>query len=326
MARTAIGWVMLGIGVVAVILSCLRAEQQLAAIGFRAMDDWLTYALAVERWLGGLPIYAPEQLSGPYQLRDTLRVGFTYPPATVPLLLPFAAGPAGAAAWLALNLGAFLLAVVAILRAELGVVRPLPLAVALLGLAAFPPFGNAVVSGNLNLGIAAALGWAWVATPRAVSVAAGVGAVMKLFPGLLSAWAARSGGWRELGVSAAVAVALALLSVPLVGMAAWGDFVIALANAQPECSAQSLSIACGLTEPIGPGPARLIGIGVSLGLLVVVLRARSPFVAFACLGAAMLAPVVDMHPHYWLLAWVVAFVGIVRAAGRFRARRMEGRR
>jgi hypothetical protein len=28
-----------------------------------------------------------------------------------------------------------------------------------------------------------------------------------------------------------------------------------------------------------------------------------------------------MHPHYWLIAWVVAFVGIVRSVGRMERRR-----
>jgi hypothetical protein len=69
--------------------------------------------------------------------------------------------------------------------------------------------------------------------------------------------------------------------------------------------------------------ARAVGILVALGLLVAVVRVRSPFVAYAALAGALLAPVVDMHPHYWLFAWVVAFVGIVRTVG---ARRRRAKR
>ena len=317
LTRTIGGWAVLALGVAAVVLAATRAEQQLAAINFNAFDDWRTYARAVDRWLAGEPIYAPTQVTGSYQLRDTLLTGFTYPPAAVPLLAPFAAGTAGLIAWISVNLGTFILGVVAVLRHELGGVGPLAIGIALIGAAVFPPFGNAVVSGNLNLGIAGLFAWLWVIrAQRLTAGVAGIGAVLKLFPGLLAAWPMRHDGWRSLGIAAGSGLAVVLATLPLVGVASWVDFGRALLNAQPECSPQSFSIACGLDGAIGPSAARLVGVVVSLALVVITLRVRSPFVAYAALAGALLAPVVDMHPHYWLFAWIVAFVGVARGMGR----------
>ena len=315
------GWVTIVIGVVAIVLAAARAEQQLAAINFNAFDDWRTYANAVDRWLAGEPIYASVQVSGPYELRDSLLTGFTYPPAAVPLFAPFALGTAGLIGWIVLNLGTFLVGLVAVLQHELGVVRPLSLGVTLIAAAAFPPFSNAVVAGNLNLGIAGVLAWLWVVRAHRITAGlAGLGAVLKIYPGLLAAWAARGDGWRAFGLAAATSVGLILLTLPLVGIGSWNDFAAALWNAQPECSAQGISIACGLEGLLGSAAARMVGIVVSLLLLAVVVRSRSRFVAYAALAGALLAPVVDMHPHYWLIAWVVAFVGVARVVGR-RSRR-----
>ncbi|MDQ4034388.1 MAG: DUF2029 domain-containing protein [Chloroflexota bacterium] len=322
MGRSFLGWLIVGLGIAAVMLATARAEQQLAAISFDAFDDWRTYANAVDRWMSGEPIYAPAQVAGPYQLRDSLLTGFTYPPPAVPMFLPFAAGTNGLIAWISINLGAFLLGLMAILRRELGRLDPQAIGVTLIALAAFPPFSNAVVSGNLNLGIAGLLAWLWVLRADGLTASmAGIGSTLKVFPGLIAAWPARRDGWRSVAVSAGVAVALSLLTLPLVGSDAWSDFVHALRNAQPECSPQSLSIACGLQGLVGPAVARLLGIGVAILLVIAVVRARSRFVAYAALAGALLAPVVDMHPHYWLFAWVVAFVGVARVVGRSMIRR-----
>ncbi|MCV0404495.1 MAG: DUF2029 domain-containing protein [Chloroflexi bacterium] len=321
MIRRAGAWAVVGVGILAVVLAALRAEQQLSAINFRAFDDWRTYAFAVERWLSGAPIYAPVQVAGPYELRDTLLTGFTYPPAAVPLFLPFSLGEPGLIAWVAVNLGGFLLGLFAVLRREIRSVTPLATGLTLLALAAFPPFSNAVVSGNLNLGIAGLLAWAWASDAHGRLVtAAGVGSIMKIFPGLVAVWPARQVGVRAIFWAIAVALAVAVASVPLVGANAWSDFAAALANARPECSPQSLSIGCGLAGLVGPSAAQLTGIVFALVLVLAVLLVRSRFAAYVALGGAMLAPVVDMHPHYWLFAWTVAYVGVVRIVGR-RARR-----
>ena len=317
------GWTTLVLGIAAIVLGAMRAEQQLAAINFHAFDDWRTYANAVHRWLSGESIYAQIQVTGPYELRDSLLTGFTYPPAAVPLFLPFALGTAGLVGWITVNLGAFILGLVAVLRHELGTVEPLAFGVALLAAAAFPPFSNAVVSGNLNLGVAGMLAWLWVIrADRLTAALAGLGAVLKIFPGLLAAWSLRRAGWLAFGVAAGTALVVIVLTLPMVGAASWIDFGLSLRNAQPECSAQSVSIACLLDGPLSPAAARLVGIVVSLILVAVVIRARSEFVAYAALAGALLAPVVDMHPHYWLIVWVVAFVGVARVAGRRRRRRL----
>lgn len=315
-ASAAIGWITLVLGIGAVVLAALRAEQQLNEVNFHAFDDWRTYANAVDRWMNGRPIYTDAQLAGPYQLRDTLLTGFTYPPAALPFFLPFAAGTPGLIAWIALNVGTFLVGIAGVLRVELGRVTPLAMGLTLIALAAFPPFSNAVVSGNLNLAVAGALAWLWVwRSGMAITVLAAVGAVLKVYPGLLAAWQARTTGMRAIGEAIAITLGLAVVSVPLVGVDAWIDFGMSLANAVPECARQGVSIACGLDPLVGTSMGRVVGGAVSLALVVIVVRAKSPFVAYTALAGALLAPVADMHPHYWIIAWVAGFVGVTRIIG-----------
>ena len=116
-----------------------------------------------------------------------LLIGYAYPPASVPLLIPFQGYPLGLAAWITVNLGALLTALWAIASRAWPTYRLLAFALALAGLAMFPPFLAGMIAMSTNIGLAGAIGWVAVGlTARQAGVLGGVLAILKVFAGALT--------------------------------------------------------------------------------------------------------------------------------------------
>jgi hypothetical protein len=284
--------------------------------------DWFAYALGAERVLRGESLYLAEQMVGPYHLPDVTPAGYIYPPPSAILFLPFAAGDLGRIAWLAANVGLFYSGLAAVLHREFGAVRPLAFALVLLGLlvtipipgGVAAPFPNGVLTANVNVALAGLLAWCWAAGDRRgwIPYAAGVGGVFKIFPAALVLWAARRDGWRPVAVAVAVAGAIAIATLPIVGLEEWRRFLTALSNAEPTCAGGRSSIAC-LSQPfVGTAFDTVVGVVVSVVLLAASLAVRAEYPAFVLLTAGMLAPLADGHHHYLLFVYVIVVIGIAR--------------
>ena len=296
-------------------------------IGFapvgRTFADWLTYVHAVDRVTSGAPIYAPEQLAGPYVLVGVTLYGYAYPPSSVPLFLPFSSYPIGLVLWLTLNAGALLTGLYAILRTELRRHARVEFAVVLVALAFLRGFPEGVAFGNASVAMAGLFAWAWVIGrgKAAVGVFAGIGATIKLVPGVLVFWSDRRDLARVVAVTAAVAGGLFVLTLPFVGIASWLDYVRALSLSQPACGAEPpVSLACILQPVVGVTIAKLAGIGIALVAGIVAVMTRSALIAFGLLAIAWLAPVTDLHFHYLL----VVYVWFVVAGAHWLGRRSVG--
>lgn len=318
---TVVGWMVLGISAIVCIWSIkLWCDWQFSIAP--PWSDWQTEANAVNRVLAHQPLYAPEQLSGPYYMTSVILRGWTYPPASIIPLLPFKDEPLGLYAWIVLNIGLFVGGLAAILRRELGrSFVPWPFAFVLFGLAAFRPFGEGVAAGNVNVALAGlyALCWASDERSRWIAPVAGIAATFKLFPGLMVLWAVRRQGFRPIVIAVGTFLALCLLSVPLVGVQTWRDFITTLVNARPPCqSYNTLSIACVYSQLTGVTVAKLIGYGFVAVFAVSTLLVKDRFWAFVLLGATMLAGVTDMHLHFWVFGYVVLVVGMTRVYARTR--------
>jgi hypothetical protein len=292
--------------------------------------DWFAYAMGTQRLLAGESLYLPIQLAGPYHLPDVTPSGYIYPPPSALLFGPFALPTVGIAAWTVLNVSVFLAGIAAVLRRELGSVRPLPLALALFALSiviplpggqALAPFTSGVGTGNVNVALAGVLALAWATGTRRgwIPVVAGVAGVFKIFPAALALWAARASGWHALGVTAGVAAVLVVVTLPFIGLDEWSRFLAALSNAEPSCNAGRASVAC-LATPLFGGPAAKVA-GVALGgaLLALATVSRREYPAFVLLTLGMLAPLADGHPHYLLFLYVLVLIGVARLHGRRRS-------
>ena len=125
--------------------------------------DWKIYALASHRLLEGQSIFLPEQLAGPYHLPDGTIGGYIYTPASAALFVPFAQGQVGLVLWLVASVGLLVSGLAAIIRRELGSIRPVPLSLAILGLTLLvplpggsiaAPFPDGVFTGNVTVALA----------------------------------------------------------------------------------------------------------------------------------------------------------------------------
>lgn len=309
-AADRLGWVALVLAIVMCAFVTISTMVVFAPVG-RTFADWLTYVHAVDRLLAGAPIYAPEQLSGPYVLPNVTLFGYAYPPSSVPLFIPFVSYPLGLVAWLTLNVGLLITGLYAVVGRELGRVRPLEFAVVLLGLAFLRGFGDGVAFGNASVGLAGVLAWCWVIgrgrTP--IGFLAGLGATIKLVPGAALFWSTRETFPRVLLTAALVGGAIFVLTLPLVGVQSWLDYARALSYSEPACGVDfPTSIACTLKPFVGIEAAKLAGIGLALVAGVLAVVARSPLVAFTLVVIAWLSPVTDLHFHYLLVVYVLAVV------------------
>jgi hypothetical protein len=298
--------------------------------GLRLFVDWEVYALASQRMLAGTSLYLDVQVAGPYRLPDVTPEGFIYPPPAAVLLTPFSAGGGvGLTSWLIVNVGLFLSGLAAILRREQGAVRPVSLALVLLGLSVpivipgvtvITPFPTGVVVANANVGLAGLLAWTWAARPGDgvrghggwIPVAAGVAATLKAFPAAFALWPTRRHGWRPLVLAAAVAAAITLVALPLVGVDEWSRYLSALANAVPSCDGGRSSVACVLLPWTGDGLAKAAGVVIGALLLATSVVVRRETLAFTLLTLGMLAPLADGHPHYLLFGYVLIVIAACR--------------
>ena len=267
--------------------------------------DWTFYSGAVERWLAGEQIYPGARIS---TLGSAAGSSYAYPPASVPLMLPFATWPVGAILWETLIVGVFLLGLWRVVRVgwphrSVGVFG----LVLLLG-ALFDGITQGIAMANVNMASAGVLGLVWAGI-RDPAIPAGILGVIKVFPiGL----AAPAGVW-ALGRALAIAFGICLLTLPLVGVGAWADYVTGLLSSQPLCGDPTwvnLSLACQLAPVTGLAIAKWTGLVVSAGLILVALRAGRGFVGVCAAGLAILAPATELHAHYFAIVFVLGVIGL----------------
>lgn len=308
-------WLLVVIGAIAALVMVVDYARRLAD-GSLLLVDWLTYARAFERLADGSSIYAAAQLAGPYHMTNTLTIGYSYPPASLPFFAPFVWYPGGLCLWVLLNVGLFLTGLWAVARRELGSLALGGFGVALMCLGGMRPWGEGVAGGNINVALAGILAWAWVLGRGRVGAIAGVAAVAKVVPWSLAFWARPSTLLRSLVAAAISAGLICAVTLPLVGIDSWLDFLKALGNAVPDCANPIPSLACAAAPIIGMRSALLLGIAVACTLAMGAVVVRNDYYSFCLVALAWIAPTADMHVHSWLTVFVLAFVGAARLVGR----------
>lgn len=309
-------------GALACIGAVVAVDARYRSLGQPPYVDWLTYANAFERVIQGEPLYAAKQLAGPYLLPHAVTSGYAYPPPSAVLFAPFASQPGGLIAWLVLNAAIYWSALTALTHRAFGLPVVWAAALTAFTLAPFVPLATGLATGNVNVAMAGLTGWAWLGIRQAwVAPVAGFAALVKLYPAFLAGWAARWQGPQALIRGAAPAIAVSIVALPIVGLSSWLDYVTALRNAEPACWPGTASVACAVAPLMGSGAGKLVGIAIGLVLLLIGMRATSPFVGFVVITLGMLAPVTDGWIHYGLFAYVLMLVGFAHVFGPRLARR-----
>ena len=180
--------------------------------------DYRCYEGASRALLDGKPMY---------DAAFSINVGtcpgtYTYPPTFAVALVPWLSlGGAAAGLW-CVAMALCFVAGVALLPVRRDVRWLIVIAAALDW-----PLLYAVKLGQVEpilfLGFAAA--WRWIDRADVVGAAAGIGALIKVQPGLLAVWAIATRRFRALAVSAALGVALVAATTLATGFGAWASYV-----------------------------------------------------------------------------------------------------
>lgn len=276
--------------------------------------DFSAYWAAADHLLHGLPIYAADQLGGPYAPQRQFL--YLYPPPLAAAVTPLALlvpTDYRAAAWIWTALGAAILAagtlatarsvgLIERVRAATGWGPWLVVAVAI----SFPPVVGELVLGNVHLLLFGLFTVAWLGVRRGdrageqwAGLAVGVAAAIKVFPGLLFIWflltgRRRAASWVLIGGLLAV-----VLTLPVTGIQPWLDFPAALLNlSSPSDTTDTLAPTVWLAAFVDFSTARWT---VTLGALVILawaarrLPTRGSF-AVAILLSVLIAPA--LYHHY----------------------------
>jgi hypothetical protein len=278
--------------------------------------DFLAYRGATIRILDGQPLYdtAIEQAGG-FAL-------FLYPPPFAFAMIPFAWIGADPGTWIWLGASiAMLVGGIALLPVR-PTVRWTTLLLAGLSWPVMYAFKLGQVGGLLFLLFA--LGWRFRDRAPALGVIGALGAMVKVQPGIVLAWALLTRRWRAVVVGGAVlAVAAVVSTVLLGGVGVWTDYVTVLRNVSDPITTPHNFTVGSVAYQMGVAPELAAVLQVATTVIVVavvVLSAlRWPGEAsylVAVIASQLLSPVLWDHyamllllPIAWLLNrgwwWIV---------------------
>jgi len=189
--------------------------------------DYLAYEGGAHRLLDGRRLYDPAiEVAGGFGI-------FYYPPPFAVAILPFAliSGQAAVWMWTILLVAAFLTGV-----ALLPVSRSVKWVVLILAALDWP-FLYSIKLGQVGpiLFLLFAVGWRSLDRPTPLGAVIGLGALIKIQPALLVAWAVLTRRWLAAAVAVAVMAAGALLATAVAGIQPWLDYpgIISLPGRSP---------------------------------------------------------------------------------------------
>jgi hypothetical protein len=288
---------------VAVVGGVIWAAVSSGTLGF----DFLAYHQAAERVLAGKPLYDPTiETAGGFGL-------FYYPPPFAVVLLPFGLLPGSVATWLWLGLSvAMLLGTIWLMP-----VRPTVRWATLLLAGLSWPVAYALKLGQVGplLLLLFVIGWRWRDRPMPLAITGALGAIIKIQPGIILAWAFVTGRWRAVAFGATIILASAIAATLVVGgPSIWPDYLVLLRHVSSPITTPhnftpgAVAFQMGMTE----SAATAIQVGTSILVVAAALFAalRLPSDAsyvVAVIASQLLSPVLWDH-YAMLLLLPVAFL------------------
>lgn len=285
-------------------------------IGSRGFGyDFAAYDEAARRITAGASVYLPDTAAryaaGSYEGL------YLYPPQLAIAMVALTVfDPATATfAWMFLRIGLLALGC-AILPVRPGI-RLLTFAVACVS---YPVLFDLNL-GNISVLAFALSAMAWRTAGRPAAAFAHAALIAMRFPfGIFFVQWLMQRGWRSIVWTIAAGVTLILLSLPIVGVATYVDYVTIL-RGLPDISTgpHNLSLrSSALALGVGPDAAALampIGYLLGLGSVAYAARRRDPDVAFVVTATATLVVSPFIHPHYLVLLLLPAALLADRGRG-----------
>lgn len=268
--------------------------------------DFAAYDDAARRLVVGVSVFLPDTAAryaaGAYEGL------YLYPPQLAIALIPLTVvDPAGATmAWLLIRLG-----LLAAGCALLPVARPTRLLTFAVACVSYPVLFDLNL-GNVSVVVFALTALAWRTSKAPVGPFAHAALIAIRFPfGIFFAQWLVQRRWRAIGWTLGAGLLLVLLSLPIVGVATYVDYV-AILRGLPDITTGEHNLSLKTTALAVGVPAALasatVPIGYLAGLAAVVFaaRRRDEDVAFAVTAVATLLVSPFIHPHYLVMLLVPA--------------------
>ena len=168
-----------------------------------------------------------------------------------------------------------------------------------------------------------AAGWRWLARPGVTGVAGGLGAAIKIQPGVVLVWALLARRWRDAVAGGAVLVLLAALATLIAGASAWTDFLTLIGRvSDPIATPHNFTVGAVAYQAGVPRDAAALLQWVSMAAVVAILVVAAmrlpavPSYLVALIASQLVSPILWDHyamllmvPVAWLLSrgwwWVV---------------------
>lgn len=269
--------------------------------------DYQAYLGAAGRLVDGQPLYdATVAAPGPFAI-------YLYPPPFAVAFIPFVWLPGwlALAIWTSACVGMVAMAIAIVpVRIE---IRWILLLMAGLDW----PVLYAIKLGQVGplLLLLFAGGWRWLDRPAAVGATIGIGALVKVQPALLFGWALLTRRWRLIGSGGAVLAGLSIITLPIVGLDAWVEFLRLLGRVgSPITTPHNFSPgAVAFQAGLAPSGAAAVQTIATLGALAIAAFAslrRPPEVGFLAtmVASQLVSPLLWDHyaillllPAAWLL-------------------------
>jgi len=270
--------------------------------------DFYAYHMAANRVLAGQPLYDPTiKASGVFGL-------YYYPPPFVLAILPLALLTSGVAVWVWLWLSAAMLVAGIWLMPVSPTVRWATLLLAGLSW----PVAYALKLGQVGpiLFLLFAAGWRWLDRPAILGLSGALGAMVKIQPGIVLAWAVVTGRWRAVAIGSAVLVAGGIIATMVAGgPSIWGDYARLLDNVSDATflphNYTPGAVAFQLGVPGAGAIAIQVAASIAVVLVMIVAARRLPSDAsylVAVIASQLLSPVLWDHYAMLLLlpvAWML---------------------
>jgi Glycosyltransferase family 87 len=266
----------------AIVALTAMAMTDVAAFFTQGARDIGIYLKAGDRWLAGLPVY--EQTPIDKAPADLSNYPFLYPPLTLPLfgalsLLPF---PVAVGGWAAVSAGALLAGLrrVGLDWRWCAVIF------------AWPPVVQGLWVGNVAVPL-----FLFFAIAPWRPAALAVGPIFKVYSGLAGLWLLRREHWRSLAIAVFAVVAGVALTLPLVGVDQWRDWLGGLQTYQVSQQLLRNLYGFGLA---GYVPS-VVFLAIAAVVLVLALRARDRRDQLARLGVATVTGSPSLFSHGFLV-------------------------
>jgi hypothetical protein len=255
---------------------------------------------------------------------------FYYPPPFIFGALPFALVPLSTAVWMWLGLSVALL-LAGIWLMPVG--RTVRWATLLLAGVSWPTV-YALKLGQVGplLLFLFVVGWRWMDSPTRLGVAGAIGAIVKIQPGIVLAWALLTRRFRAVVIGGAVLVAAAVAAtIAFGGLSVWGEYLTILRTvSDPITTPHNFTPgAVAYQAGVSAGLASVLQIGSTLALIVACLAAvvwlpNEVSYLIAVVASQLLSPVLWDHyamlllvPVAWLLnrrAWWALAIPLATSA------------